>query len=158
MKISAIVAALAAVMCVGVCADETPAPTNAAPVIIETLFSDGTTNTWTQADLVAALGLMNRKFHRDVQKPDGRRAWHGRLVREEVSTNDLKKVEIYEDGTRYTFDWQPPRTVAVKSAALNSKGVPVRLAEARARRAAEKATTNTVTVTVRPMQGGEASE
>ena len=63
-------------------------------VVAATLFEDGTTNVWTAADLQAALGLLNRKYHREVRRPDGRRAWHGELVRQVIDTNNLQKIEI----------------------------------------------------------------
>lgn len=68
--------------------------------VIETTFSDGSINSWTQADLVAALGLMNRKYHRDMESESGRRAWHGKCT----TTNDFDrcvKVWLYEDGFIY---------------------------------------------------------
>ena len=64
---------------------------NDAPVAF-TLFSDGSTNSWTQADLKAALQLTNRKYHRDMQKPQGRIDWHGPVVRRVVETNDLRLI------------------------------------------------------------------
>lgn len=123
-------------------------------IVAQTLFSDGTTNIWTQADLIAALQLINRKYHRDCERPEGRRAWHGNLVGQSVDTNLLIKTETYSDGTSFTFPFQL-RTAEANVAAANArlatsmtKGVPTALAEARKRRQTEKATTNTVTVTV----------
>ena len=126
------------------------------PVVAQTLFSDGTTNTWTQADLIAALQLVNRKYHRDCEQGDGRRAWHGKLVGQSVTTNGetLVKTERHEDGTVFTFKarYVPP-AVAVSNANERLKttlvrGVPKALAQARLRRLQEKTTTNTVSVTV----------
>ena len=54
--------------------------TNAAPVVAETLFADGSTNTWTAADLQTALGLMNRKYHREQETDAGRAKWHGKQM------------------------------------------------------------------------------
>ena len=125
-------------------------------VVAQTLFSDGTTNTWTQADLIAALQLMNRKYHRDCERAEGRRDWHGKLVGQSVTTNGetLVKTERHEDGTVFTFEapYVPP-AVAVSNANAKlkttmTKGVPTALAAARLRREQEKATTNIVTVTV----------
>ena len=138
---------LLSVMCLGMCAED---------VVATTLFSDGTTNTWTQADLLAALQLINRKYHRDCERGEGRRAWHGKMVREVVTTNgeEIVKTEIHEDGQTFTFP-ATPRTAAANVAAANSRlkttmsrGVPAALAAARARREAEKATTNMVTIAV----------
>lgn len=125
-------------------------------VVAQTLFSDGTTNTWTQADLIAALQLMNRKYHRDCERADGRRDWHGKLVGQSVTTNGetLVKTERHEDGMVFTFEapYVPP-VVAVSNANARLKttmvkGVPKALAEARLRREQEKASVSNVTVTV----------
>jgi len=132
-----------------------PGQPSGAQVIATTLFSDGSTNVWTQADLVAALQLINRKYHRDCERPDGRRAWHGKM-REEIVTNDttILKREIHEDGQVFEFEAQrsdPAANVAAANSRLKttmSRGVPAALAAARAQREAEKATTNIVTVTV----------
>lgn len=126
------------------------------PVLIQTLFSDGTTNTWTQTDLIAALQLMNRKYHRDCARPEGRKDWHGKLVGQSVTTNGetLVKTERHEDGTEFTFEapYVPP-AVAVSNANARLKttmvkGVPKALAEARLRREQEKESVSNVTVTV----------
>ena len=117
--------------------------------VFTTLKSDGSTNVWTQADLVAALGLLNRKYHRDCETSTGRRAWHGKLKKEIVNTNDLTKTEIYEDGTSFSLPAKiitPSKAVAAanKNRLANTNGIPARLAQARLLRAQEKATTNVV--------------
>lgn len=124
-------------------------------VVAATLFEDGSTNTWTAADLQAALGLLNRKYHREVKRPDGRRAWHGDLVREIIDTNNLRKIEVYADGTRFAFPFEvkdSPSAISNRNAHLKTtmaKGVPAALAAARLRRLEEKATTNIVNVVVK---------
>lgn len=116
-------------------------PAQADGIVAQTLRSDGSTNTWTQADLVAALQLLNRKYHRDCERPDGRKAWHGSLVYERVDTNTLTKVERYADGTEFTY---PAKIVTPAAAAkaymarlakrqLTTNGVPAVLAAARQR-------------------------
>ena len=126
----------------------------ALPDAIHTLRLDGTTNTWTLADLTAALQLLNRKYHRDIATSSGRRAWHGKLLRQSVDTNALVKIDHHEDGSAFTSAW---RHVTAAQAVSNANrrlrttwtnGVPAALAAARARRLAEKATTNIVNVTV----------
>jgi hypothetical protein len=129
-------------------ADGASAPSSPDAPVVETLFSDGSTNTWSQADLVAALQLMNRKYHRDVERPDGRRAWHGELVMQTIDTNREVKIERYADGTEFEFPFEQPKPKT--PAPTKSANVPARLAEARARRAAEAATTNTVNVVITP--------
>lgn len=90
-------------------AAETAVP-DAVPVAI-TLFSDGSTNSWTQGDLQAALQLTNRKYHRDMLKSQGRIDWHGPVVRRVVETNDLRLIEYHEDGFAWTNRWTQPRSV-----------------------------------------------
>ena len=126
------------------------------PVVIQTLFSDGTTNTWRRSELVTALQLVNRKYHRDCEGGSGRKAWHGRLVRQTVATNgtELVKTETHEDGQTFTFRSRyvpPAEAVSNANERLKTtlvKGVPRALAKARLRRLQEKATTNTVPVVV----------
>lgn len=118
-------------------------------VVFVTQYSDGTTNTWTQADLVAALGLLNRKYHRDCENAQGRKAWHGKLKREVVNTNDLTKTEVYEDGTSFTYKHRiitPAQAVSNRNARimLATNGVPERIAAARLKRMQEMTTTNVV--------------
>ena len=125
-------------------------------VIATTLFSDGSTNTWTQADLLAALQLINRKYHRDCERADGRKAWHGKM-RETVTTNEvgeLVKQEIHEDGQTFTFTSRvvtAASSVATSNSRLTmtmTRGVPSELAKARLRRVREKNTVSNITVTV----------
>ena len=144
-------AALAAI-CPVSSAQADDAATNAAPVAVTT-NADGTTNSWTMADLVTALQLMNRKYHRDVATEAGRVSWHGRLVSQEVDTDALVKVSTYADGTEFRDPWQKvtaSSAAAAKAAALSvtTNGIPARLAAARLRRATEKAAQSNVTVIV----------
>ena len=125
------------------------ADTVESDVVFVTLKADGSTNTWTQADLVQALGLINRKYHRDCETALGRKAWHGKLKKEIVNTNDLTKTEVYEDGTTFSMPAKivtPSQAVANanKNRLANTNGIPAKLAQARLLRAQEKATTNVV--------------
>ena len=124
-----------------------------APVAVTTLLADGSTNSWTQADLVAALQLMNRKYHRDVETESGRKAWHGKIVSTVVDTNALVKVTTYEDGTEFRDPFKVITPVASAQAraaqiSVHTNGLPARLAAARLRRATEKAAVSNVTVIV----------
>ena len=124
-------------------------------VVFVTLKADGSTNTWTQADLVAALGLLNRKYHRDCESQSGRKAWHGKLKKEIVNANDLTKIEVYEDGTTFSMPAKivtPSQAVANanKNRLANTNGIPAKLAQARLLRAQEKATTNVVDKIITP--------
>lgn len=131
------------------------ADTIESDVVFVTLKADGSTNTWTQADLVAALGLLNRKYHRDCETPSGRKAWHGKLKKEIVNTNDLTKTEVYEDGTTFSMPAKivtPSQAVANanKNRLANTNGIPAKLAQARLLREQEKATTNVVDKIITP--------
>lgn len=124
-------------------------------VVFTTLKSDGTPNTWTQEDLVKALGLLNRKYHRDCETAAGRKAWHGKLKREKIDEEAQIKIQTFEDGTAFTNKWKiVTPSVAVSNAnrkvLVNTNGIPARLAQARMRRAQEKATTNIVTQVLTP--------
>ena len=124
-------------------------------VVATTLFSDGSTNVWTQADLLAALQLINRKYHRDCERAEGRKAWHGKM-HEVITTNgeELVKTEIHEDGQQFTFRsrYIPPAVSASNGNARLSttltRGIPTELARARLRRAREKNTVSNVTIAV----------
>ena len=128
-----------------------------APVVAETLYEDGTTNRWTQADLSAALGLMNRKYHRDVKTEAGRVAWHGKRVRYEENNETLTATATYADGTQFTFPYErkkpaslEARMAAAKAAKARQRAatMPPGLAETEAARDAAAATTNEATVVV----------
>lgn len=120
-------------------------------VVFTTQLEDGSTNTWTQADLVAALGLLNRKYHRDCESPKGRKAWHGRLAKEIIDEDAETKTEVHEDGTTFVYHYRkvtPAQAVKDHNSRLttvNTNGIPVSLARARLRYAEDKQTTNTVT-------------
>jgi len=77
------------------------------PIVATTLLADGSTNTWTQADLQAALGLMNRMYHRDMGTDAGRTKWHGDRIGQYIlptgETNSVGRevfvrVDLYADG------------------------------------------------------------
>ena len=77
------------------------------PVVATTLLADGSTNTWTQDDLQAALGLMNRMYHRDMGTDAGRAKWHGDRIGQYIlptgETNAVGRevfvrVDLYADG------------------------------------------------------------
>lgn len=95
------------------------------------------------APMMHALKLQMTKYDLDMKTRSGRMAWHGKLVGEEVYTNELVKVEVYSnevDGAvwRYRMPFKP---VAVKPTTrrttYSTNGIPARLAAARARRADE---------------------
>jgi len=75
------------------------------PIVVETMFEDGSTNTWTQTDLTDALGLMNRKYHRDIETEAGRRQWHGKRMGQYLlddGNGGQRLVQLYEDGFAWT--------------------------------------------------------
>lgn len=119
-------------------------------VVFVTQLEDGSTNTWTQADLVQALGLLNRKYHRDCESPNGRKAWHGKISKEIINEDTETKTEVYEDGTQFSYKFRvvtPIEKVQERNEnykTVITNGIPASLAKARLRRQAEKATTNIV--------------
>ena len=157
-----------AVLCGAVLAEEP---------IVNTLLADGSTNTWSSADLRDALGLINRMYHRDMATDSGRRKWHGERIGEYLlptgATNahghaQMMVVNLYQDGyvatnvaIRYRRSIFPDPEAAAKAAAeakhradearaaWESANLPPDLA---ALRAAQRiaASTQTVTVVVGP--------
>ena len=92
-----------AIMCGVLAADDS--------IVATTLLADGSTNTWTQADLQAALGLMNRMYHRDMGTDAGRAKWHGDRIGQYIlptgETNAVGRevyvrVDLYSDGAVFT--------------------------------------------------------
>ena len=80
-------------------------PDPSSPVVVATLFEDGSTNTWTAADLQAALGLMNRKYHREQETESGRVTWHGKRMGQYIlddGNGGQCLVQLYEDGFAWT--------------------------------------------------------
>lgn len=150
LKLAKILFILAAII-FGVIVARAAEPVSSGVVFV-TQYSDGTTNTWTQADLVAALGLLNRKYHRDCENAQGRKAWHGKLKREIVNTNELTKTEIYEDGTSFTYKHKiitPVQAVKNHNKHLSTNNVPERVKAARIRRMQEMQTTNVVNLVLK---------
>ena len=95
-----ILAALSSILCGGALAE-------GDSVIAYTLREDGTTNTWTQAELQAALGLINRMYKREIGTDAGRRRWHGDRIGQYIlptgETNAagravFVRVDLYSDG------------------------------------------------------------
>ena len=82
-------------------------------IVLETLYEDGSKNTWSESDLKDALGLMNRKYHRDMKTESGRRAWHGEKLNQYLLTNDTTRaiyvVTLYADGYAHTALSKPVR-------------------------------------------------
>ena len=116
----------ALLLCVKTFADE---PATNAQIVAQTLFEDGTTNTWTAADLQQALGLMNRKYHREQETDAGRVKWHGRRMGQYLidGANDKKfVVTLYEDGFAWTNEatrvsLKDPEAVAKAKAAAEAR-------------------------------------
>ncbi len=139
-------------------------------VVMTTQYADGSTNTWTQGDLQEALGLMNRKYHRDMATESGRTAWHGKRLGQYLVTNDVGRITIvnlYTDGYVHTntgfrasSTYKDPEAAAKAAAEAAARAEAVRAAwetanlppELAALRAAQRAaaTTNEVTVTITP--------
>lgn len=81
-------------------------------VVLVTRLADGSTNAWTQVDLVDALGMVNRKYHRDMATDQGRRSWHGAIVPEKctIVTNADGRTfrrDVYADGYFHDTPFTP---------------------------------------------------
>ena len=109
------------------------------------------------AQLLHAAKLQMSKYDNDMKSQSGRRAWHGKLLYQEVYTNELCAVEVYSnevDGIvwRYRLPFKPVSSVSTANARLPrpamTNGVPAKLAAARQRRYEEQTTTSNVTVNV----------
>ena len=143
-----------------VAAAEIPSATNDQSVVVATLFEDGSTNTWTAADLQAALGLMNRKYHREQETDAGRLAWHGKRMGQYLvddGNGGQCLVQLYEDGFAWTnaakrVTLKDPEAAAKAKAAAEARQAewerthlpPDVAALLAARRAAANGTTNIV--------------
>ena len=155
--------AIALCICANLVFADEPAA-NATAIVAETRFEDGSTNTWTAADLQTALGLMNRKYHREQETDAGRLAWHGkRMGQYLIDAGDGKQclVMLYEDGFAWTnaatrVSLKDPEAAAKAKAAAEARQAewerthlpPDVAALLAARRAA--AATNEVTIVVTP--------
>lgn len=90
-----------------------------------------------------ALKLNMVKYDMDMMKQQGRRDWHGKLVSEEIHTNELVKVEVYSNEVsgavwRYRLPFKPVELKkSSRTVTYSTNGIPARLAAARARRAAQ---------------------
>lgn len=140
-------------------------------VVATTQYSDGSTNTWTAGDLQDALGLMNRKYHRDMLSKDGRIAWHGKILQQYLLTNQetkvIYRVDLHADGYAHQYvpkKWEikDPEEKAKLAQQLAEKrnaimalweaaNLPPELAALRASQRATSGVTNEVTVVI----GGE---
>lgn len=112
------------------------------PVVAVTLREDGTTNTWTQSELQAALGLINRMYKREIGTDAGRRRWHGDRIGQYVlptgETNAVGRevfvrVDLYADGFVMTN-----RAVRAKNSIIRDPEAAAKAA-AEAKRQAEEA-------------------
>ena len=90
---------------------------------------------WTPADVADAVKSLRGLYLRDTSTASGRERWHGKVVGLPV-TDAARGVRItrHEDGTVFEDPLNPPKKPTVT---VTTSGVPVKLAQARARRASE---------------------
>lgn len=112
------------------------------------------------ADILHAVELNMTKYDLDMARPEGRKAWHGKIHHEEFHTNELCKIEVYTNELtgatwRFRLPFKPKDPAAeVKKAnariprPVTTNGIPAALAAARIRRQIESATVSNVTVNV----------
>lgn len=100
------------------------------PVVAQTIRADGTTNTWTQAELQTALGLVNRMYWRDMETSAGRERWHGKRVgTPQLDTNLCIQVWRYADGFAWTNAWTRPKSQMEREAEAAARAAARRKAE-----------------------------
>ena len=94
--------------------------------------------------MMHALKLQMTRYDMDMRTPEGRRAWHGRLMYEVVDTNALTKTSVYSnevDGAvwryREPFRPKPVLSAAKRRTTYTTNGIPARAAATLARRAAQ---------------------
>ena len=90
------------------------------PVVAQTIRADGTTNTWTQADLQAALGLMNRMYWRDQETDSGRKKWHGERIGEYLLPTGVTNA----NGQVRSRTRRPPRRLPPRRSAGQRRRAP----------------------------------
>lgn len=71
--------------------------THADDIILTTERADGSANLWTAADAADALGLMNRKYWREMRTESGRVAWHGAITNRVANPAALTICDFHED-------------------------------------------------------------
>ena len=90
---------------------------SADEVILTTRRADGTTNLWTQQDAADALGLVNRKYWREMRTEAGRVQWHGAITNRVPVVDALVILDYHEDGG---FVWTNQFTQAEYDQAMRS--------------------------------------
>lgn len=152
-----ILVCLAAFVLIALCAKGDDSQSE--PVVLTTIYDDGQTNSWTQSDLTEALGLMNRKYHRDMESAEGRKSWHGDIYATVISTNEsgvISGYDVHSDGYVHNRKARRSRTAIkdpeAKLKAAAKMNLPPQIAQILAARAAaaSSATTNTVITVVTP--------
>lgn len=134
-------------------------------IVAATQYADGSTNTWTQSDLQDGLGLINRKYWRDMETEAGRKSWHGDVMGTYLLTNQTTGViyaaKLYSDGYVHTAAGRKvtssdPEAKAKAAAAAKARAEAIRAAweaanlppELAALRASQRAASGTNVITV----------
>lgn len=144
----------------GAGSETNPPPVTADAIIAETLAviqAEG----WSASDVADAIRSLRGLYLRDNATEEGRQRWNGKIVSTSVDTNSLTRTTVYENGEVFV-DPAAVKTPAMSVKASNSRlptpvitnGIPAKLAEARARRQAEK-DQGVTNVTVYVKAGGE---
>lgn len=94
--------------------------------------------------ILHAAALTMAKYDSDMKSQSGRRAWHGKMIREEIFTNALCKIETYSNEVtgaiwryRQPFAPVPMYKQISRKVVYTTNGIPARLAAARVARAAQ---------------------
>lgn len=111
-------------------------------------------------EILHAVELNMAKYDLDMARPEGRKSWHGKLIKEEFPDGECVKIETYTNELtgatwRYRMPWKKV-DAATQVKAANAKlprpvitnGIPSALAAARLKRAQEASTVSNVTINV----------
>lgn len=95
-------------------------------IILSTQRADGSANLWTAADAADALGLMNRRYWREMATESGRVAWHGAITNRVANPAALEILDYHEDAgfvwtNRYTQE-EYDRVMASRSGRVKWHG------------------------------------
>jgi len=109
----------------------------------------------TSKDTAIPDNALRRVYNRDVSTSSGRMKWHGKQTVQIIDTNQWIRITRYEDGTEFTDRAAKPKDKidTMKKIVAKTNGVPVRLAEARRRWAANKNAGGTTNITVNVRAG-----
>ena len=100
--------------------------------------------------------LLTAVYEREIATASGRVKWHGKVVSQEIVTNEAKKISYHADGWTFEEPFRLPSPKAQKIT-LAKSGIPKALAAARTRRERETDAPVETNVTI-TISNGETRE